>query len=346
MDSLYTAVSLSLITQKRFCIITDEFSVAYGMLLSLLTKSCNIQELEITTVDIQECVKLDGRKGILNAMVKPGSDGVLQCYQVVIWRRLGLVDKETQNREVFHFLNEVDAYDTYKGRRNTGNKVMIEGKEVEIPELFLIVPIVEALPAHPNIHQYVKEKFWFAQSIQSLDVSGPTEQVELVENYEEFILKLRNEVMPQVYSSPDILRYIYSLVVHARNHRLCSLSPVHGRLSTRALQNIRLLTISMVAWRHHADNKLYATPDLCKIAMRKVGYWLVDWEFESIFANDDNAASTLLRKKLEIWMLTGDWYGSEWKYVQEYLADSRAEKSPYYSNRIIDDALAAVQPPV
>ncbi|KAI5956852.1 hypothetical protein KGF54_000470 [Candida jiufengensis] len=105
-------------------------------------------------------------------------------------------------------------------------------------------------------------------------------------------------------------------------------------------------------------DELFITPEYVKLAIRKICYWLVDWEYNTKFANTDDFKYTnneeqqqiLATKKLEISMLTGDWYGSDYNHVNEYLKGYKHEKdydSPTgFTNKIIEECINSVRPPL
>ncbi|KAI5963073.1 uncharacterized protein KGF55_002865 [Candida pseudojiufengensis] len=103
---------------------------------------------------------------------------------------------------------------------------------------------------------------------------------------------------------------------------------------------------------------LFVTPEYVKIAIRKIGYWLVDWEYNTKFANtndykfsnNEEQTKILENKKLEISMLTGDWYGTDYYHANDYLKGYKHKKdydSPTgFTNKIIEDCISSVRPPL
>lgn len=156
--------------------------------------------------------------------------------------------------------------------------------------------------------------------------------------------------LPKVYLSPEIQGYIYSLVVHCRVHRLCSLAPMHTRLLTRAVASINLLAATMVAWTETDPERWFVTTEHCKVAFRKVAYWLVDWEQEELYTESQVDLEKEYRKRMDFGMLTGDWVGSETPYIDRYLQSYKGKKDfsslVGFTNQLVDDVLRAVCPPM
>lgn len=158
------------------------------------------------------------------------------------------------------------------------------------------------------------------------------------------------DTIPKIYLSPEIQGYIYSLVVHCRVHRLCSLAPLQTRLLTRAVASINLLAAAMVAWKETDPERWFVTTEHCKVAFRKVAYWLVDWEQLEMYTDPQTDLEKEYRKRMDFSILTGDWVGSELAYIDAYLKTYKGKRDVSslvgFTNRLVDDALRAVQPPM
>lgn len=351
MNNVYTALSLALLGSRRFVLTTNDYEKTVSLFRTLLEKACQFNESDVCEIDVKYYFDNRSMDELVEKMISWDDD--IKAYtfrRVVIWRNMEKLTYEQQKDGVFSLLNQIDEYDTNASRYKPLKEVDVGSFKVRKPQMFTIVSLIESEHAQPKIYQYVKEKFWFTQNFHYDAAIDNQIDVSPLEDYAGLIMRLRTKVRPEIYTSPDIQRYIYSLVVHARNHRLCSLAPIHARLSTRAIDSIKSLAECMVVWKQYDTNKLYVTPDYCKIAMRKIGNWLIDWEYDSIFSapSASNCDSDLEhRKQLEISMLTGDWYGSDWNYVKQYLDNYKTDtRASNYVNKIVEDTLKSVQPPL
>ncbi|CUM54052.1 unnamed protein product [Debaryomyces tyrocola] len=351
MNSVYSALSLALIGEKRFVLTTNDYENTVFLFQTLLQESCQFNSEDICEVDVKHELDNNSVDLLIRQMIYWDENMSGYAFKnVVIWRNMEKLSHEQQKVGLFPLLNQIDEYDTTVARTNPQSRVQVGSFVIRKPSMFIIVPLIESEHAHPPVYQYVKEKFWFGQNFHYRGPSDEKEEIDYCADYAGLILEIRNVTRPQVYASPEIQRYIYSLVVHARNHRLCSLAPIQSRLSTRTIDAMQQLSECMVAWKKHGSDRLFVTPDYCKIAMRKIGYWLIDWEHDSIFSTlPDCAVDADLdyRRQLEISMLTGDWYGSDWKYVKKYLETYKTDtNASNYINKIVEDVLQSVRPPI
>lgn len=351
MNNVYTALSLSFIGRRRFALTSNDYENTVLLFRALLKESCQFDPEGICEVDVKHELDNNSVDLLIRQMIYWDENMNEYTFRnVVIWKNMEKLSHKQQKVGLFPLLNQIDEYDTAIARKNPLNRVQVGSYVVRKPQLFTIVPLIESEHAHPEVYQYVKEKFWFGQNFHYEGPTDEKEEPEYCDNYTGLILEIRNVTRPQVYASPEIQGYIYSLIVHARNHRLCSLAPIHTRLSTRTIDAMRDLAECMVAWKRHDTDRLFVTPDYCKIAMRKIGYWLIDWEQDTIFNTSSDCAidnDLEYRRQLEISMLTGDWYGSDWKYVKKYLENYKTDtNASNYINKIVEDVLQSVRPPI
>lgn len=147
----------------------------------------------------------------------------------------------------------------------------------------------------------------------------------------------------RVFVHPDIKKYILSLIVQSRNHRLTLLSPKRARLPTFAYDYTLNVSMALVVLKRNILLRLFLTPEFVKMAFRNVAHWLIDWEHGA-----DSEPPEL--RKVHINMLSGDWYASESSAVEAYIEKSkgvRDDSSPTgYSNVVVEDSLSMVIPPL
>lgn len=344
MNNLYTAVSLSLINRKRFVITTNDT----GQLISnfqklILQRHCQFQNIcvidleEFTTIEelVEECT-----------VVK---DEEYTFKQVIIWKNLQKLDKSEQ-KLLYEFLIQIDNYDTTRDKN--ANYCMIGDIKIMKPDLFLVIPVLDLKYYKLKLNQYLKERFPFLINYYYTSFDNMIGEVALIpahDNYKLLINKLRSKVA-KVYVAPDIKRYIYSLVIFTRQHRLCSLSPKETRLSTRSIDEIRLLSQALALWNDPTGENLFVTPDTVKVSMRRIGYWLVDWEYNTEFTTKSSSDTQELHKRLQLTILVGDWYGSDYscaeKYIESYESKPSKASPTGYTNKIIDEVLTITRPPI
>ncbi|KAI3404233.2 hypothetical protein KGF56_002994 [Candida oxycetoniae] len=414
MDKLYTALSVSLIAQKRFVISCESATEAIPQFTSLL-ESLNIVEHSFqplyTVIDL---LQYNTIQTILDQSTFYTNDGKRCFINFVIWQNLQKTSNDLQ-KELYKLILQIDHYETNEAKLADDDlpaSVTVNGKieKVHKPEIFTIIPFMEFNLYDLKLYTYLKEKFWQSVCFPIMHDTFPNGC-----SYLQTILRLRKK-MKNVFIAPDIKRYIYSLLVFIRCHRLASLSPKSVRVPTATIEYLYQYCQALILWKHQAqkrkksgpsfidslklekikeveisleqsitseksrhpydvdadaaqeEEELFVTPDYVKIAMRKIGYWLVDWEYNREFANVDDLSSKiydpslddegededneevkqklekrrmLANKRLEISMLTGDWFGSDYYYVNEYLkqfVSVRSYESPTgFTNKIIQD---------
>lgn len=297
---------------------------------------------DVVEVDLLEC---EDYSDLVAKMVKRTEGEFPQLYNLVIWKNLEKVkvDLKAKNK-LLKVCDELDRYGTLASR-NLGEDEPFKfgGFYVKKPNFFLVVPIIRAGSSLPKTHPQVKDRFWFCQSV-TMPAQNQTTELPLHDS----IVEARRR-LPQVYANPEIQEYICSLLVFTRTHRLCSLAPLSTRPSFRALNGIMDFAKTLVVWNNLDDDKqLFVTPEYIKLAYRKIGYWLVDWETNPTFCDESQEAE--LRKQTEISMLTGDWYGSEWgaasDYMKKYATTKDKDSTTGFTNKIVEEVLESVQPPI
>lgn len=320
MDNFYTAISLSLIANQRFAINCQNVSSTIDLI-----KHYILEPLSLSYIDINVQRVLSSTPGEISLLL-PSDEEV-----VTIWRNVDKLSDGDQ-KHLVGILNKVDDYDTNESKlkrpRNGSPKTLIMVTE-----------------DNNKIIQHLKYKFWFCQYYTRHSLIKAPEDLVLDGKYLQTIAELQDL---KVFVAPDIQRYIYSLIVHSRNHRLCLVSPMKTRLPTFSIKSVELLSQTYVKWTslkqaNSSKRQLFVTPDVCKIAMRKVSYWLINWQADGVNTqcDDEEEHAEMLRFAL----LAGDWYGSDWKYIKKYI--SKAEESGRNEfNIIVEDSLEKVQPPL
>ncbi|KAK6460813.1 hypothetical protein DFJ63DRAFT_337559 [Scheffersomyces coipomensis] len=361
MDNIFTALSLSLMDRKRFVISTSNVNTLIKLLVNgILRKVCKFNESQIEVIDLLE---YSNEEELIRRCVKEIEGGEYELKNILIWKNMQKVKPELQ-KILYMLLTKIDLYDTNESRHNP-KPVILKGYTINRPSLFTSITVLDNKLYHMKIDQYLKAKFWFSinyvfepnHEYETKNIVFPLENLTYIEN----ILYLRNSIQ-KVYVKPDIQRYIYSLVIQVRNHRLCSLAPRQTRLSTRSIDDVLNLSKAMVVWQRHTSDDLFVTADFVKVAMRKIGYWLVDWEYNTLYTSKellpDRSANfdaeqveeKDYQRRMEISMMTGSWFGSDYDYVKKYLLKSESTKDDStptgVTNIIIEEALVAVRPPI
>ncbi|CAK7913254.1 hypothetical protein CAAN1_20S01948 [[Candida] anglica] len=342
MDGIHTALSLSLICERRIAI-RSRPEIIENISESLLTPN------DISTIVVDTKAKLDEDPESLNDIFENVSG-----HSIMFWTNADNCST-AQQKILIRLLNELDQYDTNESRWATGGEQQLNnhsdnahGIMFSTSSIFSVILVIET-PC--NVIQPLRLKFWFCQYVPNKYNSDESRENSIslddTDDYISSILRLRSK---SVYMSPEIERYIYSLVIHARNHRLCSIAPMQSRLPTMAISNINLLAEALVKWenRNNEKSKLYITPDICKVAMRKVAYWLVNWQkiggqFTEI--TGESYSQREFRESLEFGSLSGDWFGSDWTYIKKYIDECERQDRKMY-NSVVEDVLKKVRPPI
>lgn len=342
MENVQIALSLSLIAQRNIVIPTNDVKVCSKEVKSLLRDHFELQD--VIEIDLLQCQD-DLYLKVTQKMVKVEEGKFPTLHGAVIWKNLELLDMSRDlKNSIVQIFDELEEYNTVALRKKApGEPFRFGDFQVRKPKMHLVIPILDANRRLPQTYQAIKNRFWFAQSCyfsSNIMVSPAYEKLDL--------LKCR-QLLESVYVKPSIQEYVCSLLVFTRSHRLCSIAPLTTRPSFVALEGIITLAKCLVLWSSRGYGKsLFVTPDNVKVAYRKIGYWLVDWETNRVF--NDTTPEVEYQKKFEISMLTGDWYGSEWPLVEAYLQGHKSKldwsSSSGYSNKIVDEVLHQVLPPI
>ncbi|GEQ68526.1 hypothetical protein JCM33374_g2194 [Metschnikowia sp. JCM 33374] len=339
MENLRTAFSLAFIADRHIAIHTDDYQQCVFALKNTIMPSLSTEDM--VEIDLQQC---HSYTGIVSQMVKTREGKMPQLYSVIIWKNLETLRPDLSVKsDLLRIFNEIERYTTLASTQvPRETPISLGGYSVRIPELFVIAPVMVVADKMPNLHRQIKERLWFCQSYYH----SYNQEILATEIAQADILNAR-KLLPAVYANPEIQEYVCSLMVFTRSHRLCSLAPLTTRPSMRASEGILLLAKTLVLWANaNEDSKHFVTPDFVKVAFRKIGYWLVDWETNRVFSGQGSSH----QKQTEISLLTGDWYGSEWKCVEKYLGDFKAHadanSTTGFSNRIIEEVMKLVSPPL
>ncbi|KGR07430.1 hypothetical protein MG3_04707 [Candida albicans P78048] len=363
MENLYTALSISLITDdKRFVIVSDDSNKAIPKFTSMLVNTCSFDTSQYCVIDL---LNVHTTIDLIHQMTN-FRDNQYFLKNIIIWQNVQYLTTN-QHKSLYKLILQIDQFGL-RGVRGKPIDIAIGNDEIisiNRPQLFTIIMAFDYKAFSKKLYIYLKEKFWFAVNYNNVEEEDEQESDGLPQDsqYQETILGLRNS-LADVFISPDIKGYIYSLIVFTRCHRLASLSPKSTRLPTMAIDYMHDFCKCLALWKNQSklNQELFITPAYVKLAFRKIGYWLVDWEYNEMFAKDtqssvlvDDDSNTLnneidYQKRLEISMLTGDWYGSDYFFVNEYLKSSKSKldkkSSTGYTNKIIEDVISSVRPPL
>lgn len=349
MENLYIALSLALLRNQRFTISTNSTQTTTFFNKLVVQNLCQFDKNQVCEIDLLDVFEHKSLDHLLIAMTNY-SDNEYVFKNVIIWKNVSKLSKDHQ-KELYGFITKIDKYNMNASRLDYDPHVAMNNLEIRRPELFTIVLMVEHKNHEQKIFQYLKEKFWFSTNYEFLSEQECITEASSIEysspSYYKLISSLRHN-WSSIFVSPDIKRYIYSLIVHVRNHRLASLTAMQTRLPTQTIDSVRDLCIALVLWQ--VEDELYVTPDFVKVALRKIGYWLVDWEYNTTYTSEQSEETLEYQQRLEISMLTGDWYGCDYAHIRKYLMESKSnpdQSSPTgFTNRIIEDALRTVRPPL
>lgn len=343
MNNLVVAASLALLCNQQFVLHSNNGDEAVACLKHIMAKRSvqNVAEIDVQSISYEQLVQATSY-----------TEGQHQFNQVTILRNMNKASVEVQ-RVLLRFLDELAEYDTNRSQMGNNQYVVMDGKRIIKPKFMTLVAVIEVNENEVNdvILKSLKEKFLFSHFYlaqgQKLDDTA-------VDGYME-TLRGVSEAIPKVFQSHEINGYIYSLVVHIRNHRLATLSQLQTRLKSDVMDKVSLLSKAIVAWQFQTQpDRLFVTPEKCKVAMRKIGYWLVAWQdkgglFDFNKQQSDEVATETTRKTI-INMLGGEWYGSEYEYAKQYLIEHQAFydtlSNTGFSNKLIEDSIKAVRPPI
>lgn len=343
MENVATAVELALIAERYIVLQTSSYEVCFGRFKEMLSKTFGIED--VVEVDL-EAEDYDF-SSITRQMASEN-----QLHSVVVWRNLEKLGRAVAKKNnILRVLDQLARHGTLRSREQLDEPLEFGEYTVRKPEKFMIVPIIENGASMPNINPHIKSRFWFSQLYLPQEKEPPFAETFSAED----LLQARM-LLKQVFVKALITEYVCSLLVFTRLHRLCSLAPLTTRPSLEALDGIVDLAKALVVVKSQNKRKiernpdkpecLYVIPEHVKIAYRKIGYWLVNWETNKTFLSGHNTA----QKKTELSILTGDWYGSEWPYVKDYLHKHTSQQdvrsTTGFSNPIVEDVLSQVRPPL
>lgn len=342
MENVQVALNLSLIAQRNIVIPTNDVKICTEEVKSVISQDFGLQD--VIEIDLLHCQD-DLYNQVTRKMVKLEEGTFPTLHEVVIWKNLEFLDMSLDLKSsIIQIFDELEEYNTVALKKKAAGEPFDFGEyKVQKPSMHLVIPIMDASRRLPQTYQTIKNRFWFAQSCyisSNLRASHAHETLDILES---------RQLLQSVYVKPSIQEYVCSLLVFTRSHRLCSLSPLTTRPPFAALEGIMVLAKCLTLWTNRTqETALFVIPDNVKVAYRKIGYWLVDWETNSLF--NETTFEANYQKKMEISILTGDWYGSEWSLVENYLEGYRSKldwsTSSGYSNAVVDEVLRQVLPPI
>lgn len=354
MENAQTALSLCFLAHQNIVFLTNNRVSFISNLQVLLRDQYGIED--VVEIDLLHCHG-DFYKEVTDQMVKCEEGSQPRLHEVVLWKNLETVEMNFDRKNsLVRIFNELEQHNTLRSRDCLNDEPFQFGNyTVRKPELFLVILVMKSGKHLPKIHPQIKDRFWFCQYCQLHDEHRHSQHhkegtsdagKELLAGRKQ-VLKGR-QALPTVFANAQIQEYVCSLLVFTRSHRLCSLAPSTTRLTFRALEGIMKLAKSLVVLSAEDGKLLFVTPEYIKVAFRKIGYWFVDWETNALFG--DLSVESEHRKRLELTILTGDWYGSEWDIAKEYMGkfastEDRSTTSGF-TNMIVEDVLQSVRPPL
>lgn len=338
MNNLRTSLSLALIAKRDFACVTNDYEQCVHLVVSFLRSYDD--SLTFTEIDI-----LKGYRDLASEMTYNTSSNVSVLHNIVIWKNLeGLQLDLVAKSGLLEAFNQLNRYYTVEASRTPCHTpIDFQGTKVLKPEIFLIIPVMQLGLTMPKIDNLIKERFWFCQSVFFEANQRPN-----IEPWDWDLEECQN-TLPRVFFDPEVREYVSSLMVFTRSHRLTSIAPLTSRPTFNATVAIIDLAKALVVWNNrYSHDRLFVTPDYVKVAYRKVCYWLVDWETNKTFISESKEAEH--EKRMQISILTGDWYGSEWHCVKSFLKEFESTQDPKtttgFRNKIVDDVLESVLPPI
>lgn len=338
MNNLRTSISIALIARRNISCVTNDYEQCVRLIVDLFKTYDD--SLSYTEIDIQR-----DHSELPANLLHTNNAGTQLLYNIVIWKNLETCNLERKARNgILDVFDEVEQYNTKasKGAQSL-EPIVLNGRQVHVPEIFIIIPVMVLGSTMPKIDPLIKERLWFCQSL-FLDDNNRT----CTTNWDWDLEECRNR-LKDVYFDPEVREYVSSLMTFTRSHRLTSLAPASSRPTYKATVSIVDLCKTLVVWNNRHDrDRAFVTPDYVKVAYRKVCYWLVDWERNETFMN--NAPGNELQRKMQISVLTGDWYGSDWHcvktFIREYALVKDMRTTTGFRNKLVDDVLNTVLPPL
>lgn len=338
MNNLQTSIALSVIAKRNVAYVTDNYEQCVSLITRLLHSYDD--QLSWTEIDIQKDYSLAPSK-----LIKQESETVAKLHNIIIWKNFeNFPDDRVARNSVLHVFDQLQQFNTNKSKKGQLNApVDFMGHTVIIPDVFLFVPIMVLGSTVPKINYQLKERFWFCQSVFVDD-----ESYCVVPEWDWDLEECRNQ-LTSIYVDPEVREYTSSLMVFTRSHRLTSLAPLTSRPTLKATTGIIDLCKALTVWNYrHERDRAFVTPDYVKVAYRKVCYWLVDWETNLTFT--ESGSDNDFKRKMQISVLTGDWYGSEWHcvktFLKQYASTIDEQTTTGFRNKLVDDVLESVLPPL
>lgn len=342
MSSLFFSISLALLNNSRFVVHTNDDPLIFlNSLVHFIHKNCQLNPICIDGSSLNPSFDES------NLLHSVSSNNTLS--NIIILHHLDVISESTQKRLV-KLLDKLDRFNRNDARLSPQAPVIINGEPFHYQGPHSIIAIINTHNPH-KIIKPLREKFWFSHFANNSSLTD----IDPIPNYVSVIASLLSAVT-KVFQSHDITNYIYSLIVHIRNHRLCSMASISNRLHTNVIDQVSLLCKTLVVWKSYVSNggddvdvdveSLFVTPEYCKIAIRRIGYWLVDWEQTKVLGEEVPENN----KKMVISMLAGEWFSSDYEVVKKYLEKYRSIEDENSctgrSNRMVEDAIEAVKPPI
>lgn len=338
MNNLQTSLSLALIAKRNITCVTNDYEQCVHLIVSFLR--CYDESLSYTELDI-----LREYQDLASKMTSHSNSNASTLHNIVIWKNLeGLQMDLVAKSGLLEAFDQLSRYNTVKASRMPPDSpIDFQGIKVIKPNVFVIIPVMILGLTVPRIDSLIKERFWFCQSV-FFDAELQPKVLEWDWDLEEC-----QNLLPKVFFDPEVREYASSLMVFTRSHRLTSLAPLTSRPTFNATVAIVELAKALVVWNNRYNHdRLFVTPDYVKVAYKKVCYWLVNWETNETFAKESKESDH--GRRMQISILTGDWYGSEWQRVKSFLKEFESTKDPKtttgFRNKIVDDVLESVLPPI
>lgn len=335
MENVNLALRLALIAEKHFVIQTSDYDACVDSLRRIVLENFEIDD--VVEIDLKSCDV--NFSDITKNMTT--EDNTIR--RITLWKNLESILLDFERKcSLLRVLDELARYGKPSAKTANNEKFQFGDQLVRRPPLCIVIPVIQNGDHMPRITPQIKSRFFFSQVYHHREndyISSPMD--------EDSILQARS-CLGKVFIKATVEEYVSSLFVFTRSHRLCSLAPLSSRPPLSGRENVLLLARALAVVQHtNPEEAMFVTPEHVKVAYRKVAQWLVDWETNPIFNGEVDAD---YRKKMEVSMLTGDWYGSEWKHVANYLEKHTSVKDERsttgFTNMLVEDVLSSVQPPI
>lgn len=322
MSTLLTAVTIALACKRRIAITCDDPEAMIDLFLR--------SGLTMEVVDVNK------------TLPHPSN-----C-QLQVWKGLQMASASQQKKlytQIMHSGQSKALMSPVATFSGTPEPALTESEkalqETKPAQFCLVIAILDPrLLKSSKLYPYLKQQFWF--SVYPLQVPHDN-------NWGKNAAVTANVMactIPEVYVDPDIKRYIHSLVIFTRQHRMASLAAREVRLATPTIDAIRELAVALVAYQKGS----FVTPDVVKVAYKRVAFWLVDWEVNLQFSEPSTNEFEEYERRYQLAVMVGDWCGSEFdasvKFIDEYRLEAQHNSPTGRSNLIVEDVLQMVRPPI